>query len=61
MRGTTALAALLFVAAPVDAQEYVRNADRPDGVAPVGITTERAQPRNTIQLSYRFSRMHAQG
>ena len=32
MRGTTALAALLLGAAAVDAQEYVWNADRPDGV-----------------------------
>lgn len=62
MRGTTVLAAAIFlVAAPLGAQEYVWNDDRPDGVAPVGIANDRTLPAGTIELGYRFGHVDARG
>jgi hypothetical protein len=62
MRGTTVLAAALFLAAaPLGAQEYVWTEDRPDGVAPVGITGDRTLPAGTLEVGYRFGRNNARG
>lgn len=55
MRGIPLLAAtLLLAAAPVSAQEYVWNADRPDGVARVGIHADRPLAGGTLRVDYRF-------
>ena len=62
MRGTTVLAAALFLAAaPLGAQEYVWTEDRPDGVAPAGITADRTLPGGVLELAYRFGHASAQG
>lgn len=62
MRGTPVLvAALALVAAPAGAQEYVWNADRPDGVAPVSIVNDRTLGSGILEVSYRYARMEAQG
>ena len=62
MHGTTVLAATLFLAAaPAAAQEYVWNADRSDGVAPIGIPTDRTLEGDTIKVGYRFAHMDARG
>lgn len=62
MRGTTVLAtALLLSAAPLGAQQFVWTADRPDGVAPVGIAADRTLPGGTLEVGYRFGRMDAEG
>jgi hypothetical protein len=62
MRGTAVLvAALALIAAPVGAQEYVWTADRPDGVAPVGIANDRALGAGVLEVLYRFARMEARG
>lgn len=62
MRGTPVLAAALFlVAAPLGAQEYVWNDDRPDGVAPIGIAADRTLPAGTLEVGYRFGHADARG
>lgn len=62
MRGTTLLAtALILSAAPVGAQQFVWTADRPDGVAPVGIAADRTLPGGALEVGYRFGRMDAEG
>ncbi len=62
MRGTTVLAAaLVLIAAPAGTQEYTWTADRPDGVAPVGIGVDRTLPSGAFELSYRYARMEAAG
>ena len=61
MRGLTLLAAVLVLAAPARAQTYVWNADRPDGVAPVGIAVDRPVQGRTLRASYRFSRTESRG
>jgi hypothetical protein len=62
MRGTTVLAAaLLLAAAPLGAQEYEWSEDRPDGVAPAGISADRTLPTGTLEVGYRFGRNNARG
>jgi hypothetical protein len=62
MRGTTVLvAALALVAAPAGAQEYTWTADRPDGVAPIGITNDRNLTGGGVEIGYRFARSEASG
>ena len=62
MRGTTVLAAALFLAAaPLGAQEYTWTEDRPDGVAPPGIRADRTLPSGTMEIAYRFSHANAEG
>ena len=62
MRGIPLLAAtLLLAAAPVSAQAYVWNADRPDGVAPVGIRADRALSAGTLRAGYRYGRSESRG
>ena len=62
MRGTTVLAAALFLAAaPLAAQEYVWTEDRPDGVAPAGITADRTLPGGTLEVAYRFGQRTSRG
>ena len=62
MRGTLLLAAALsLAAAPAGAQIFVWNADRPDGVSPVGIAADRTLEEGSVRVGYRFMRMKAQG
>ena len=67
MRGTLVLtAALSIAAAPVGAQVFVWNADRPDGASPVGIAADRTLDKGSVRVGeaddgYRFMRMKAQG
>jgi hypothetical protein len=63
MRGTTVLVAAfaLFAARGVGAQEFMWTADRPDGVAPVGITNDRPLMGGNLEVGYRFARMEATG
>ena len=62
MRGTLLFTAVLsLAAAPAGAQVYDWNAERPDGVSPVGIVADRTLARGAVQTSYRFMRMKAQG
>lgn len=62
MRGTTVLAAaLLLAAAPVGAQQYTWNEDRPDGVAPAGILGDRTLAKGTVEVGYRFGHSTARG
>src|SRR5262245_58207978 len=62
MRGTTVLAAaLLLAAAPVAAQQYTWNEDRPDGVAPAGIWGDRTLAKGTAEVGYRFAHSTARG
>jgi hypothetical protein len=62
MRGTTVLAAaLLLAAAPLGAQEYVWTEDRPDGVAPPGIWSDRTLPGETLEVLYRYGHLNARG
>ena len=62
MRGTLLFtAALSLAAAPAGAQVFLWNADRPDGASPVGIVADRTLARGSVQTSYRFMRMKAQG
>jgi hypothetical protein len=62
MRGTTVLAAALFLAAaPLAAQEYEWSEDRPDGVAPVGITADRTLTSGSVEVAYRFGHRTSRG
>ena len=61
MRGTLLITAALLAAAPVDAQVFVWNADRPDGTSPMGIAADRTLARGSVRTGYRFMRMKAQG
>jgi hypothetical protein len=62
MRRLPLLAATLLLAAtPVAAQEYLWNADRPDGVAPVGIVVDRPLDAGALRVGYRFSRAEWRG
>ena len=61
MRGITLLVAALALVAPAGAQEYTWTADRPDGVAPVGISTDRTLAGGALEVAYRFARMEAIG
>ena len=62
MRGTTVLAAALFLAAaPLGAQETMWTEDRPDGVAPAGITADRTLPSGILEIAYRFGHANAEG
>jgi hypothetical protein len=63
MRGTTVLlAAFALVTAPgLGAQEYTWSADRPDAVAPVGITNDRTLGGGNLELAYRFGRSELTG
>ena len=63
MRGTPVLvAALTLVAAHgLGAQEYMWTADRPDAVAPAGITNDRTLGAGNLELAYRFNRTELTG
>ena len=62
MRGTTVLAAaLVLAAAPVGAQQYMWTEDRPDGVAPAGISADRTLSGGTLEIAYRFAHLNARG
>ena len=62
MRGTIVLAAaLLLTAVPLGAQEHVWTEDRPDGVAPAGISADRTLAAGAIEVSYRYGQRNARG